>query len=77
MNGPDDVVFLVDDDEGVRKALARVLHEEGFEVQAFESAEAFLSRPVGDAGSARTDAGGPCATMRPPPRPPLGPRSTR
>ena len=49
MSASDYTVFLVDDDEGVRKALARVLREEGFEVQAFESAEAFLSRPANDA----------------------------
>jgi FixJ family two-component response regulator len=36
-------VFLVDDDAGVCRALGRVLREAGFEVQAFESAEAFLA----------------------------------
>jgi FixJ family two-component response regulator len=46
MNAQDPVVFLVDDDEGVRKALARVLREEGWLVQAYESAEAFLARDV-------------------------------
>jgi len=39
-----ETVFLVDDDAGVLKALARVLREEGWNVEAFESAEAFLSR---------------------------------
>ncbi len=38
-------VFLVDDDPGLRRALSRVLREEGYDVQAFESVEAFLSRP--------------------------------
>jgi FixJ family two-component response regulator len=38
-------VFLVDDDEAVRKSLARVLRREGFGVEEFESAEAFLDRP--------------------------------
>ena len=38
-------VFLVDDDPGVRKALSRVLREEGWTVLAFESAEAFLECP--------------------------------
>ena len=38
-------VFLVDDDPGVRKALARVLRGEGWRVETFESAEAFLARP--------------------------------
>lgn len=39
------IIFLVDDDPGVRRSLARVLREEGFEVQCYESAEAFLGRP--------------------------------
>ena len=38
-------IFLVDDDAGVRKALSRVLREEGWSVETFESAEAFLARP--------------------------------
>lgn len=46
MAGPDmTTVFLVDDDPGVRRSLSRVLREDGFEVRAFESAEAFLARP--------------------------------
>jgi FixJ family two-component response regulator len=45
MTASDQTVFLVDDDEGVRKALSRVLREEAWNVQAFESAEAFLARP--------------------------------
>ena len=40
-------VFLVDDDAAVLKAQARVLREEGFGVETFESAEAFLDRPGG------------------------------
>jgi FixJ family two-component response regulator len=36
-------VFLVDDDHGVRRALGRVLLEEGWKVEAFDSAEAFLA----------------------------------
>ena len=40
-----DTVYLVDDDPAVRKALSRVLREEGFGVEAFESAETFLARP--------------------------------
>ena len=36
-------IFLVDDDPGVLKALSRVLREEGFGVETFESAEAFLA----------------------------------
>jgi FixJ family two-component response regulator len=37
-------VFLVDDDPGVLRALSRVLREEGWNVEAYESAEAFLAR---------------------------------
>ena len=40
-------VFLVDDDAAVLKAQARVLREEGWSVETFESAEAFLARPGG------------------------------
>ncbi len=40
-----EIVYLVDDDPGVRKALSRVLREEGFGVEAFDSAEAFLAPP--------------------------------
>ena len=50
MNAPVRTVFLVDDDDGVRQAVARVLREAGWNVQAFASAEAFLARPVGGAG---------------------------
>ena len=42
---PAETVYLVDDDPGVRKALSRVLREDGFGVEAFESAEAFIERP--------------------------------
>ena len=37
-------IFLVDDDPSVLKALSRVLREEGWRVETFESAEAFLAR---------------------------------
>jgi len=36
------VVFLVDDDPAIRKALPRALKMRGYEVEAFESAQAFL-----------------------------------
>lgn len=42
-------VFLVDDDPDVRKALCRTLREEGWSVEAFDSAEGFLRRPHSDA----------------------------
>jgi len=38
-------IFLVDDDPSVLKALSRVLREDGFSVETFDSAEAFLARP--------------------------------
>ena len=38
-------IFLVDDDPGVLRALSRVLREDGWNVESFESAEAFLARP--------------------------------
>jgi FixJ family two-component response regulator len=37
------VVFVVDDDASIRRALGRMLQEEGFEVRACESGEAFLA----------------------------------
>ena len=37
-------IALVDDDAGVRTGLGRLLREEGWNVQSFESAEAFLAR---------------------------------
>ena len=39
----DAVVFVVDDDASVRRSLARLLGSAGFEVEAFASAEDFLS----------------------------------
>ena len=45
MNGPAaPTVFLVDDDRAVLKALSRVLQGEGWNVEAYESAEAFLAQ---------------------------------
>ncbi|RZT94972.1 response regulator transcription factor [Rivibacter subsaxonicus] len=44
-----ETIFLVDDDPAIRKSLSRVLREEGWEVEAFESAEAFLARADGPA----------------------------
>jgi FixJ family two-component response regulator len=39
-----ETIFLVDDDLAVRKSLARVLREEGWNVETFESGESFLAR---------------------------------
>ncbi len=40
------IVFLVDDDPGVRKALPRGLRRRGLNVEAFDSAQGFLSNYV-------------------------------
>jgi len=39
-----ETIYLVDDEAAVRNALARVLREEGWPVETFDSAEAFLRR---------------------------------
>jgi RNA polymerase sigma factor (sigma-70 family) len=39
------IVFLVDDDESVRKALSRFLKLNGYEVETFASGAEFLARP--------------------------------
>jgi FixJ family two-component response regulator len=44
----DALVYVVDDDESVRKALARLIRAAGFEVEAFPSAQAFLEREITD-----------------------------
>ncbi len=38
-----EIVHLVDDDEGLRKAISRLLRAEGYDVRAFASAAEFLS----------------------------------
>jgi FixJ family two-component response regulator len=43
------VVYLVDDDDGVLKSMGRLLQVEGFEVRAFQSAQAFLCEHDPDA----------------------------
>lgn len=44
-----ETIYLVDDDDAVRKSLARVLREEGWNVETFDSAESFLaSEPKAD-----------------------------
>lgn len=44
-------VLIVDDDEDVLRALARVLRQAGFNVETFTSAAAFLKRPLFDSPS--------------------------
>ncbi len=44
------LVFLIDDDESIRKALQRLLRSASFEVKAFSSAEEFLQSENCDAG---------------------------
>jgi|ERR1044071_4980838 len=39
-------VFVVDDDEPVRRSLGRLLHSAGFEVELLAGAEAYLGREV-------------------------------
>lgn len=45
MTSPGSVVFVVDDDESVRRSLERLLRVSGHRVESFSSAAAFLSRP--------------------------------
>lgn len=45
MSEPSDTVFVVDDDPSVLKALQRLLRQADWNVETFESAEAFLARP--------------------------------
>jgi FixJ family two-component response regulator len=45
MSDPKPTVFVVDDDVSVRQALEALLRTVGWEVRAFESAEAFLACP--------------------------------
>jgi RNA polymerase sigma factor (sigma-70 family) len=43
---PDGVVYVVDDDASVRRALARLIATTGLQVETFPSAKAFLAHPV-------------------------------
>jgi FixJ family two-component response regulator len=45
MNKVEPMVFVVDDDDSVRKALTRLIQSVSIKVESFASAEAFLSRP--------------------------------
>ncbi len=44
-------IFVVDDDASVLKSLSRVLRADGWHVETFESAEAFLDFPERESGS--------------------------
>ena len=45
MTGPTPFVFVIDDDESVRKGLKRLLRSANYESEVFESASDFLERP--------------------------------
>ena len=47
----DAVVYVVDDDEGVRRSLARLIRAVGLNVETFPSAKAFLEQPPFDGPS--------------------------
>jgi two-component system, LuxR family, response regulator TtrR len=44
MNNPHLTIYIVDDDEDVRRSLVMLLQAQGHALQAFESGEAFLAR---------------------------------
>jgi len=45
MNSPSPLVFVIDDDESVRKGLKRLLRSANYECEVFDSASDFLERP--------------------------------
>lgn len=45
MIDPNSIVFVIDDDPSVRKAVSRLLRSAGYKNEAFASASEFLSRP--------------------------------
>jgi RNA polymerase sigma factor (sigma-70 family) len=51
MSNPSSVVFVVDDDESLRRSLERLLRVSGYTVQSFPSAAAFLEQPEPDCPS--------------------------
>ncbi len=48
MSSDNPIVFIVDDDAGVRDAIQGLLRAEGWRSAAFESPEAFLASKIGD-----------------------------
>ncbi len=51
MPNPSSLVFVVDDDESLRRSLERLLRVSGYSVQTFSSAAAFLEQPEPDCPS--------------------------
>ena len=51
MTSPKPIVFVIDDDESVRKSVKRVLASAGYDSETFKSANDFLSRPAHNAPS--------------------------
>ena len=45
MPSSDPIVFVVDDDLWVRESLETLIHDEGWQVETFASAQEFLDRP--------------------------------
>ena len=48
MAGAEGIVYVVDDDESVRKALARLIRSVGLDVEPFPAARSFLDHPLPD-----------------------------
>jgi len=48
MNTPSAMVYVVDDDAGVRKGMARLIASAGYGVETFETGRAYLQRPAAD-----------------------------
>src|SRR6266542_2348379 len=48
MTTPSPIVFVIDDDPSVRKALSRLLKSVGFPVEAFATSEEFLAQSLPD-----------------------------
>ena len=46
MTGPKAIVFVIDDDEAVRKSVKRLLASADYDYEVFKSANDFLARPV-------------------------------
>ena len=46
--GSEGVVYIVDDEEGVRRSIARLVRSVGLRAETFPSAQAFLAQKVGD-----------------------------